>query len=296
MKKKQLVMQILLVSSFVLSACSTSTNDDAIQQGNPFDAFKAEALDTLRVEERRLRLDCLAAEGFPQFRDAMVGYQETQSARDRLPSANLPTGLFLSEDDAQQSGFGESLPASLPKVIVRDASIDEATDICARESWTAIGPDAEKTYNEYVEIQNNLTSALLAVSLDNWNKIVDFTVKCLTDKGYNIRADKNSRYGMTFGIPFGKAERAEPDEPPAVGNFSSRGLPAAPYVPTEQESKLAVEYYKCTVDSGYRDEYVRERVAAATSAIAKYEGQLSELSPQVEALAKSATGAKFGTS
>lgn len=296
MNWKRIGTKTLLVSVLAISACTNTKLDDAAQDGNPFDAFKAEALDTVRVEERRLRLDCLAAEGFPQFRDAMVGYQATQSARDRLPAANLPTGLFLSEDDAKQRGFGESLPASLPKVIVRDAAIDQVTEKCMRESWTAIGPGAEDTYNAYVDTQNNLTSALLAVPLDNWNKIVDFTVKCLTGKGYDITADKNSRYGMTFNVSMGKAERPEPAEPPAEGNFSAQGLPAVRYVPTEQESALAVDYYRCTVDSGYRDEYVQERIKAATNAMAKFEGQLSELSPEIEALAKSATGAEFGAS
>ncbi|MEV4952452.1 hypothetical protein [Paenarthrobacter nitroguajacolicus] len=285
---------MVLLASLTISACSIGEDDNADQLSNPFDAFNAEALDTVRVEERRLRLDCLAAEGFPQFRDAMAGYQATESARDRIPAANLPTGLFLSEDDAKRRGFGESLPASLPKVIVRDAAIDEATNKCMVASWAAIGRGSESIYNAYVDTQNNLSSALLAVPVDTWSEIIDFTAKCLAGKGHAVSGDSNSRYGMTFSVPMGKAERREPLEPPTAGNFSAPGLPAVPYIPTEQESALAVDYYDCTVESGYRDEYVQERIRAANSAMSEYEGQLSELTPKIEALAKSATAAKFG--
>jgi hypothetical protein len=297
LKKKDRPLIAAAVLAIAMTACSAPSSDNKSDgTGNPFDAIKAEALETVQAEESRLRLDCLATEGFPQYRDAMAGYQRTQTYRDRLPKPNEPTGIFLSEDDARSRGFGESLQASPPKVIIRDAAIEDAITKCGKESWKAMGPGAEEIYNDYLTLSNNIVSSMGTIPLDTWNNLTEHTAKCLNEGGHDVVADPSARFGITFTVPLGSAARPDMPEPPQAGNFVATGQPAVKYSPTEEEADLAVAYYKCTVSSGLRDDFVRVAVDAARVGVTKYEGQLSELSPQIEALAKHAGSVAIGTS
>jgi hypothetical protein len=72
---------------------------------------------------------------------------------------------------------------------------------------------------------------------------------------------------------------------------STKVIPAEPaqqYVPTPQESESAAAMYRCSVETGARDEWQKAVNDVKNAALAKHGTTLLELNPKIKELAKQA--------
>ncbi|KHL01025.1 hypothetical protein LK10_17850 [Sinomonas humi] len=100
-------------------------------------------------------------------------------------------------------------------------------------------------------------------------------------------------WNVDFGVPLGVEPRMPQAEDLTKGAVT-KVIPAEPaleYVPTAKESESAAAMYRCSVETGAHDDWLKIVNDAKNAALAKNEAALIELNPKIKELAKSAARA-----
>lgn len=257
--------------------------------GDPYDVYRAEDTELLSYSQMALRVECLKEQGYPEF-EALIGDGPSDQTRQRL-SNSVGETLFQDAKDAAARGFGFPAEADPGSVVVHDPGFDATFVECNDKAWKALGAADKTLHSEYVGLANRLVTALMNGTGAAVGAATAKIGKCLVDQGKPVTINANSNWGVDFEIPLGSATRSEAEawKPRQTNGVEVRpGHPATQYVPTAEESALAVSYYECSESSGARQDLGAELLKVKQAAVAKEEAALAELNPKIEELAKKA--------
>jgi hypothetical protein len=269
----------------------TGTPVRAAPPPQPYDIFRGDLLGRVDHAMLILRDKCLARSGFPQLAEAGPG--DVRRIHPHLRVSLSDFGL-ASEAEARQRGFGQDLPGEPRRVLSKDANFDASMQRCAAEAWHAIGPRAWDVYRQYDELGGLLTEALATVhQAPTPAKMAAGLADCV-DPHYRIpdrAAWLKDPSVKAFGVRFG--DHVDPPEaawkPTGAGSVEiGPAIPARRYVPTPEESELAVVWFRCTDKVGLQRHRTDAAMAAQRAAVTKHEARFEALNPQVEALARQA--------
>ncbi|RAO22833.1 hypothetical protein [Micromonospora noduli] len=268
-----------------------SSHEDAAPQ--PFDVFLGAELGFIEYATKKIRDACMRDAGFPQLQKVSTG----KPAR-LFEELIVTPGTFMPASDelARSRGFGRDLPAKPARLVSKDPSFDQNLERCGKQSWEAIGPDANQVWKTYFELGNELTQAMVPVYRAHPpSKVGESMAECLAGEGYVI---PNKDHWVkepsinVFGVPFGRhAEPVEARWQPRrdAGDVQiGPAVPPAPYVPTEGEKKLATAWRKCGTAAGFDDFFLDMSMRQQKITIDRLETQFTELNPQITSLAKKA--------
>ncbi|BAS18391.1 hypothetical protein AHiyo8_pI66950 (plasmid) [Arthrobacter sp. Hiyo8] len=161
-----------------------------------------------------------------------------------------------------------------------------------RGIWGDFG--SETLVQDYTSLGNTLSGALAAAAKENQDELTKKVFACMVNGKYPVDPNgpnKQPVWGVDFGVPLG----TQPPIPrPSVSgslNSTVRVIPAVPaanYVPTQQESESAAAMYQCSIDSGVHTVWVQKMTEAKHAAVAKNETALTEMGPKIHSSAKAA--------
>lgn len=265
---------------------------------DPYDAFLSDDLLGINSAKMELEYKCYAANGYPQFLKVLPAQKAnafrslalTPDFRTTFASfAELP--WFPSEAYARAAGFGHSMPAIDTYVFTTDNSFQQTAQDCEAKALTSMGGTA-KDLQSYTKLGNTLAEAIAAAAKQNKPPLTQEVFDCMSKGKYPVDPNgpnKQSIWNVDFGVPYGTPP------PQHWPNLTKGGtvqiVPEKPeehYVPTPQESEAAAAMYQCSISSGAHDAWEKDMTDAKEKALAQNEAALSELSPKIHALAKSA--------
>lgn len=255
-----------------------------------FDNYRGLEMEIIDYSRQVLYGLCMEKAGYPQIRQA--------DATRPYPTTSLFTTLpsqfgLVSEEQARAKGFGQDPGWAPPKIVGTDANLGKADEQCNTVGWQQLGPESEQLILDYQALGNELLPYWKEVDARTIPALAPKMLECVKAKGYQPADEqqflKTPRFDM-LGVPLGSivgASNWEPD-PAAhtvqVDPTNTRGH----YVPTPEESRLAVAWYHCQESTGL----ARTRLAMAATVqrelIEKHAGELYEMNPKIEALAKKA--------
>ncbi|HEX6352230.1 hypothetical protein [Actinophytocola sp.] len=259
------------------------------------DVFHSDEISLIEYTKNKLIADCLERNGYPEKNQA--GVQEHPGTFDYLvPKAS--DWATRSDEQARLLGFGENSPAEAARVMGLEEGYTKASDDCRAEAAAELGPDSVETVSQASEFANSIASEIAAVLYDGdgaeakeLTSLYVPVMDCLETKGYRP-SQQGERNLEAYGA-FEKKGRLEGPEParPAPASGRITVLPPVPerrYVPAPEEAELAVSLAQCARQTGFADKEFALRLRVTRAAIGKYEAELTELTPKVEALAKRA--------
>ncbi|TDD57723.1 hypothetical protein E1263_22430 [Kribbella antibiotica] len=259
---------LILLLPFLLAACGTTPPQPAAivlpitrpsAPSQPYDAFRGDLLDAIVATVLADRDQCMAKAGHPELQKNTAARPVTGSFNDLR--VNLGSFGATSADEARQRGFGRVLPAAPPAVRNSSRSFADAIARCTQEANAHRGPNAGEVQSRYYDLGNQLRMALRPVYADTMpDRFAVPILACLQREGFRSK----SADVRTFGVQFAKQ--------------------ATPYVPTSQESALAVAWYECTTAAGWPRFQLNRALALEVTAVRRFKPQLDELTPAIEAL------------
>lgn len=271
------------------------TGDGTLPPGTvfSFDLYLGDRLDLIDYARRKVEAECMAEAGYPQHQSAGVPMMHGNAQQLAL---NVGRAFgFASEEEARERGLGRSFGAEPARIVSFDANFDAVFERCRGESAEVFGTGAGQLLDQYSSIGNVLSSEFAVWARPRFEADFSALVDCLVASGYTV-VDRQrfieTRAPEAFGLPSGHLEHvAELDwEPTRVPGTVVVGppIPARRYVPSPQESELAVAWYRCDQESGRVEKFLADARTQRATIIAKYEGVLAEMNPQIEAIAQEA--------
>jgi len=261
--------------------------------GSPYDVLLGDKVGLIDYAEQRLRNACMTAAGYPQNQQAALGSKPGSLFGDLAITA--ATFGSATEDDARRLGFGADDPGEPARIISFDPNYDTALDRCERAAYDKVGAAAQKTLTSYNDLLNQLMAYRGQVTdqlpKDNPAK----TLTCMDGKGFHI-PDRDAflahpgpdLYGVQGGVLDPAPETTwEPRHVPGTVQVGP-AIPARKYHPSSQESALAVAWYQCGNETGRVPQEITIARALQQQYVDKYQTQIEELNPKIEALARSA--------
>jgi hypothetical protein len=315
--QKLLVFGLLAATAQNLGACGTAATDErgaeaagiqvispaalepeADDPNDPYNAFLSE--DFLAINSAKIELEykCYAAQGYPQFL-SVLPVQKANAFRSLALTpdfkatfasfAELP--WFPSEAYARAAGFGHTMAARDAYVFTSDSAFQQTARDCETKALTAMAGSAD-LIQAYTTLGNTLADAIAAAAKQNKPPLTQKVFACMSKGKYPVDqngSNKQPIWNVDFGVPYGTPP------PQHWPNLTKGGavqiVPAVPeerYVPTPQEADAAAAMYQCSVDSGAHDLWKKAITDAKEKALVQNEASLSDLSPKIHALSKSA--------
>ncbi|WFE23289.1 hypothetical protein O7621_08300 [Solwaraspora sp. WMMD937] len=288
-----------VLTGFLLMGCGTTATDGASRNASngqqSFDLFLGDKVGVIDYALNLLRNRCLADSGYPQNLQGMAAGPTTS-----FPYLKISAKSFgpTSEDEARRLGFGLDAPAQPGRVVSFDPSYDRVLERCQKEAYDSLDSNTKKILNSYKDLGNVLMTEF-SVAMDRFieNEMPDAStglLRCLKNKGY--RPDDEVAFLANpdhrgFGVKFGDVEGGEDNwEPKRVKGTVQLGppIPAKRYIPTPQESKLAVAWFQCRRDIGLTPRLIAFSNTAQAKIVAQHEARLVELNTDIERIARDA--------
>lgn len=287
-----------------LAGCASLTSDPKPVAGTTFDLFLNDQLGAIGYAQMKLRNECLVKVGFPQARELIA-----PKGRLPFPSLRVDAKLFgfLSEDEARTQGLGRDKPAEPGQLIGSDPSFDANLSRCESEAWSALGKDAQSVVQAYFELGNNLLSYRDEVNRELPADLTSRFLDCMggagypvTDRAAYLKAPNPKMWGVPLGGLEGEQNPSQVADPyGAVGGPDNKGdesagvrisppTPAHKYIPTPQESALAVALYRCQQKVGVVRLSLEAAARVQKRLLDRYETTFLELNPKIEVVAKRA--------
>lgn len=259
------------------------------------DVFHGDQVGLIEYAKNKLVAECMADRGYPQLAQAGVGRGEGfLSSLDVAP----PDYAVADDEHARRYGFGNDQPATAPHVLSFDAGFDAAQGACRTEAHNRIGPEYAGVLNQLVDLFNQMSGEVANAmssgpSQAEIDQVLGRVTSCLEAKGFYSNGQGTGRldsYGV--GQRQGKFDGPEAPEPRRIPG-TVEVLPAQParkYIPTPQESALAVAAAQCSRDAGFGDKVAEVRLRIVREVIAKHEDVLTELTGKIDVIARQAAG------
>ncbi|GFH34488.1 hypothetical protein [Streptomyces pacificus] len=288
-----------LAAAAVLTACAAGAAEapdlTAVRADEVADEiFRAGDIDLIEYVRNRLTGDCMDRRGYPQLKRTGL------SRRSRpFTDMNVRQPLFATRTDEQAMllGFGEHRRPEAASVLSYDRDFDKQFERCRHAAVRRLGTEFSEIQNQSYRLYNVIADerdALLetpeeaAVAAAALRPLL----ACVEAKGFRQRtpgAQTLDSFGI--GLPMGRHEGAEPAEPKRVPG-TVEVLPAVPerrYVPTADESRLAVASARCARQTGFGERTAAQRARIMKKAVAAHGSEIAALRPRVEKLVKAAT-------
>jgi hypothetical protein len=320
---KWLTLGLIIVSALTLGGCGASTGKEggtetgSTQVANqlpvptetpdpndPYNAFLSDDLLAINSAKIELEYKCYAANGYPQFLKVLSA-QKANAFRSLALTPDFKSTFasfaespwFPNEAYAKAAGFGHTMAAMDTYVFVSDSSFSQTSEECETKARSAMAGSSE-LIQPYAALGNTLADAISAAAEKNQHPLTQEVFACMSKGQYPVDENgpnKQPIWNVDFGVPYGTPP------PQHWPNLTKGGpvqiVPASPeerYVPTSQESEAAAAMYQCSLSSGAHDSWEKAMTDAKNKALVQNESTLSELSPKIHALAKSAALAVQG--
>ena len=251
--------------------------------------FKTDKLVALEQAQEKLRADCMAKRGFPQL--ANIGRPE-QPTRFADLNVTAPDFAVREEDVARRLGFGRDEPAQPAHVISSDPAFDRAFDQCGKAAAQTIDPEFPRVRSRAYDLINKINVETTRASLDgpaalDFDRMTTPLLDCLDQHGFHgTNGQKRSLDSYRVGRPTGRLTGPDPAPPRKVPG-TVEILPPVPertYLPTPEESALAVATSRCAREIGYADSYVAHRLGVLRTLLTRYEPEVDEVTSRIEQL------------
>lgn len=269
---------------------------------DPYSAYLAEDLLTINSAGRELDYRCYADNGYPEYLEVLP----EQKANQFRSSASTPdfkttftsfaeSPWFSSEEDAKAKGYGRTIPGLDAQVFSMDSALAKVVGNC-NEATLKKTAGNEEVVSDYIQVGNALAEALAVIPNQAKDPGTKKVFECMGRAQYPVDPNgpnKSVGWGVDFGVPLGTEPRMRQAEDLTKGAVT-KVIPAEPalqYVPTAMESESAAAMYRCSVETGARDDWLKIVNDAKNAALAKNEATLIELNPKIKELAKSAARA-----
>jgi len=239
---------------------------------------------------------CYASNGYPQFLEVLPE-QKQDSFRGRADTPDFSTTFaslsesrwFANEDQARRMGLGKITNPTPRSVFVTDTSFLGVKETCQTSTMKRLGIDA-KTFQSYIELGNRLAETLGQLGNGNLNSSNDKVFDCLKQKGHSVDKNgpnKDPNWGADFGITLGKVSESQSEETAdsSPGPVTIKPAESQTYTPTADESKLAVDLYRCSLETGVKADWDKQVADAKQKALKANETQLTDLGPKIKQLA-----------
>jgi hypothetical protein len=292
----------MVLAGLLLASCGDGGGDEgATPAGQPkstnqsFDIFLGDKLGLVEFAVQKIRNKCLAKAGYPQNLNGMMS-----APKRTFPNLVITERRFgpTSEADAKRLGFGKDAAAQPARVVSFDPSYDKSFAKCEKEAKAAIGSDVQRVMDAYIELGNKLqaefTAAVLKGIAEAKPKAHQELLDCMTAKKFvpsDAAAFLEEPDPKLFGVPFGDLENGGDSwEPQRKKGTVQVGPPVAAirYVPTAQESALAVAWFQCRRSTGLSAALIEVASEVQTEIVARHEVQFEELNPQLLEMSRKA--------
>jgi hypothetical protein len=258
----------------------------------PYDTLRGEELGLIDFAQRRLRDQCLADAGYPQNLEASADSQPG----DAFEGLRFTVRDFgpTSEDEARRLGFGADFPGEPARIAGYDPSYGVNLERCDDQAWERFGDDAEEVYAAYLDLFNLLAPYRAELEHEVPEDLPSRMYDCLVDHDY--RTDRESFLAepsyTQFDVPLGTVEHGpeeawEPDPNSATVQVGP-AIPARRYIPTPEESALAVAWYQCLEETGRVAAFFDAAVRVQQRYVDRYETQITELNDRLEPIVRAA--------
>ncbi|GIF02833.1 hypothetical protein [Actinoplanes siamensis] len=271
---------------------SLSGDGDLKQDGFAFANYLGVEMDVIEFARQKGFEKCLAGFGYPQNMQAGKGRPYPTTS---VFMTNPGQFGLVSEELARVKGFGSDPGWTPPVVASFDNNYDSAVDKCQASSWKPLGSDAEKVYFDYQDLGNELLPYRVEVDGRLPKDLPRKMMECIEAAGYQVpdeaqflKTPQPQLLGITFGgIAAGEGAKWQPD--PAKHTVQvGPPTPERHYVPTPEESKLAVAWYHCQQQTGSTSAQLAAAAQVQREYVEKRADRLLELNPKIAAIAKKA--------
>ena len=271
---------------FSLAACSSSTESPALHsETDPYDIYRADDLQTIDAAQKLELYKCLAAEGFPQL---LEGDPDPEGA-DASEGLDAPDDLwFASEEQARENGFGHPEPGRSAKFRLADPAYINLIDSCMESAWKSLGEDAEKTMVDYAVIGNKLRVEGYTHIDEKMTEFRDRVFECLQEEEAPVSQQEGSEWGLAFNFAIGSLEGQKNESSDELQFGFSDAIPERSYIPTPEESEVAVQVYNCAIDTGVKEEAMALAYQDRNDVISEVEVELTELNTKISEMSKKA--------
>lgn len=284
-----------LFAVLLLSSCAESPSASRWEPGDedPFAVFNEEATSKISFAQMRVRGECMVAKGYKEA----ATWIPTNVTNPETMKIGYDGSLFRSVEEARKHGYGADNPGRTEMGTGRtggtqdaasEAAFEEADTICIDQALAKAGETTQTDFEDYTYLGQSMTGELKISSMDLAEEPLDRVVQCLADQGYPVTRNVNGIAGFETSIPFGDYERP-PEEPRTITRNGVQYVAAIKpnrYIPTAKESALAVAYVECGKSTRAAADYLSALRNEQQKIANKYEGQLAELTPRIEELAK----------
>lgn len=266
---------------------------------DPYSAYLAEDLLAINSVSRELDYRCYAENGYPEYLEVLPG-QKANEFRSAASTPDFKTTFrsysrspwFSSEEEARETGYGRTVPGLDAQVFTMDGSFRRVVEDCHDATLKKTSGNAE-VVSAYIQLGNALAEGLAAIPSRIKDPLTKEVLECMNRGPYPVDPNgpnKPSGWNVDFGVPLGTQPRI-PEATDLTKGAVTKVIPAEPaqqYVPTAKESDSAAAMYRCSVETGAHDDWVKAVDEAKNAALAKNEATLIELNPKIKELAKSA--------
>ncbi|MEV4630232.1 hypothetical protein AB0J90_28630 [Micromonospora sp. NPDC049523] len=282
----------------LVTGCGSGPSEQLNKTSNTdrqsFDVFLGDKVGVIDYAVNLVRNRCLADAGYPQNLQGMAGAPSVSFSYLKISAKSFGA---TSEDEARRLGFGLDAPAQPGRVVSFDPSYDKNLERCQGKAYDSLDSDTKRILNAYKDL-GNLLFTEFGTAMERFIKdqIPDAAAslqRCLAEKGYrstNEAAFLAEPDHRTFGVQFGDVEEGDEWEPQRIKGTVQLGppVPMKRYIPTAEESKLAVAWFQCRRDIGLTSRLIQFAREAQAEIVVRHESQLLELGAEIERVARAA--------
>ncbi|MFC7533986.1 hypothetical protein [Actinoplanes sp. GCM10030250] len=258
----------------------------------PFDILQGEKVGLVEHAQAKIQFKCMADSGYPQNQE--IGVPPPINPFEGLTIGAGSLGP-MTEAEARRTGFGIDAVAERPALVSSDSNYDKAAERCDEKAWDTLGAGARETVWAYYELTNQLGPYRKELDRKLPKDLPAKLLDCITGEGY--RAKDRNEFLKTpnpdqLGVAFGELEPATARdwEPKRRSGTVDVGpaVPARRYLPTPEESELAVAWYRCRQKTDMLNAYLSAARPVQQAYVDRYESQITELNAKVEELSRKA--------
>ncbi|MET7748283.1 hypothetical protein [Micromonospora sp. NPDC005367] len=300
-RRRLVALSIALVAPVLVSSIAAcGSNESATKQPEmsglknsefAFDNYRGLDMEVIGYALQIQRDKCLAEAGYPQ--NLQVDEGRPYPTTSVFVTDESQFGL-LSEEQARVKGFGRDPGWQPPKIASFDKNYDQVSEKCREAGWRDLGAGSAELVQKYQDLGNELLPYRQEVDRRLPKDLAAKMLACMKGKGYRVADEQKflqtpqpQLLGVEFGGVEGGSQEWTPEPKPGTIQVDNAFMPGK-YVPSPEESKLAVSWYRCQQETGTTKANRETMALVQREYVERHAEVLIELNPKIEALAKTA--------